>query len=213
MYMVFLQTKSYRFMKKLTIMSIALLIFAATLDLPKVGLQLSAIGQIQTPQPNPNDPKKLGYVSPEFAENFSQQQIDQINANVETLLLTQSCSRCDLRAVKLVNINLKNPILTGADLSDANLSGSRFEISDFVNTNLARINLSGAELVGARISNANLRKANLTKTNLDGADLRFSDLRDANLSDANLRNANIDGASIDRASMAGTTMPDGRKNN
>ena len=61
---------------------------------------------IQTPQPKPADPKNLGYVSPEFAENFSQQQIDQINANVEMLLLTQSCSRCDLRAVKLVNINL-----------------------------------------------------------------------------------------------------------
>ena len=160
-------------------MSIALLICAATLELPKVGLQLSAIGQIETPQPIPtpqpiqtpqpkaDDPKKLGYVSPEFAEKLSQQQIDLINANVETLLLTQSCSRCDLRAVKLVNLNLKNPILTGADLSDANLSGSRFEISDFVNTNLARTNLSGAELVGARISNANLRKANLTKTNLE----------------------------------------------
>ncbi|NQE35449.1 hypothetical protein E5S67_03181 [Microcoleus sp. IPMA8] len=40
-------------MKKLTIMSIALLIFAATLELPKVGLQLSAIGQIETPQPIP----------------------------------------------------------------------------------------------------------------------------------------------------------------
>ena len=195
-------------MKKLTIMSIALVIIAATLELLDVGLQRGAIGQtqtpepqtpqpqtpqpqipqipihqpiptpqsiptpqqiptpepiptpqqiltpqqiqtspIQTPQPKPEDPKNLGYVSPEFAENFSQQQLDQINANVETLLLTQSCSRCDLRAVKLVNINLKNPILTGADLSDANL-----------------------------------------------------------------RNANIDGASIDRASMAGTTMPDGRKN-
>lgn len=199
-------------MKKLTILSIALLIFAATLELPKVGLRLSAIGQTATPQPKADDPKNLGYVSPEFAEKFSQQQIDQINANVETLLLTQSCARCDLRAVKLVNIRLKNAIVTGADFSDANLSGSTFEISDFVNTNMARTDLSGAQLIGARISNTNLRKANLTGTNLDGADLRFCDLRDANLSNANLRNANIDGASIDRASMAGTTMPDGRKN-
>ena len=136
-------------MKKLTIMSIALVIIAATLELLYVGLQLSAIAQtptpqtptpqiptpqiptpqpiptppqiqtpqqiqtppIQTPEPKPDDPKNLGYVSPEFAENFSQQQIDQINANVETLLLTQSCHRCDLRAVRLVNINLKIPSL------------------------------------------------------------------------------------------------------
>ncbi|TAF59738.1 MAG: pentapeptide repeat-containing protein, partial [Oscillatoriales cyanobacterium] len=159
-------------MKKITILSIALLISAATLEYPKVGLQLRAIGQTPTPQtptpqppiiqpqipqppttqpptpqtptpqtptpqPKAEDPKKLGYVSPEFAERFSQQQIDQINANVETLLLTQSCVRCDLRAIKLVNIRLKNAIVTGADLSDASLSGSTFEISDFVNTNMA----------------------------------------------------------------------------
>lgn len=204
-------------MKKITILSIALLIFAATLEYPKVGLQLSAIGQTQTPQPKTppakkDDPKNLGYVSPEFAEKVSQQEIDQINANVEMLLQTQSCPRCDLRAVKLVNIRLKNPVLTGADLSDANLSQSTFELADFVNTNLARTDLSGAILIEARISNTNLRKANLNKTNLEGADLRFSDLRDANLSGANLRNANMEGASWDRASMAGTTMPDGRKN-
>jgi uncharacterized protein YjbI with pentapeptide repeats len=210
--MVFLQAKSYLFMKKITILSIALLIFAATPDLPKVGLQLSAIGQAKTPQPKKDDPKNLGYVSPEIAEKLSQQEIDKINANVELLLQTQSCIRCDLRGVKLVNIRLKNPILTGADLSDANLSRSTFELADFVNTNLARTDLSGAILKEARISNTNLRKANLKNTNLDGADLRFSDLRDANLSGANLRNANMDGASWDRASMAGTTMPDGSKN-
>ncbi|MCU0545773.1 MAG: pentapeptide repeat-containing protein [Oscillatoriaceae cyanobacterium Prado104] len=202
-------------MKKLTILSVALLIFgatAATLEYPQLGLQQRAIGQQNNPQPTQDDPKKLGYVSPEFAEKLSQDQIDQINANVETLLITQSCLRCDLRAVNLINIRLKNAILTGADLSDANLSRSTFEIADFVNTNLARTNLSEAVLVGARISNTNLRKANLTGTNLDGADLRFSDLRDADLTNANLRNANIDGASLDRASMGGTIMPDGRKN-
>ena len=211
--MLLLQTRSYLFMKKITILSIALLIFAVTPELSHVGLSLSAIAQPKTPQPpKKDDPKNLGYVSPEFAEKISQQEIDQINANVETLLLTKSCIRCDLRGVKLVNLTLKNLIITGADLSDANLSGGTFEIADFVNTNLARTDLSGSVLIGARISNTNFRKANLTNTNLDGADLRFADLRDANLSNTNLRNANMDGASLDRASMGGTTMPDGRKN-
>ncbi|MBD0308465.1 MAG: pentapeptide repeat-containing protein, partial [Microcoleus sp. T1-bin1] len=43
-------------MKKLTIMSIALVIIAATLELLDVGLQLSAIGQTQTPQPQTPQP-------------------------------------------------------------------------------------------------------------------------------------------------------------
>jgi len=210
--MVYLQGKSYLFMRKITILSIALLMFAVTPELSHVGQHLSAIAQPKTPQPQKTDPKNLGYISPEFAEKLSQQQIDKINANVGMLLQTQSCPRCDLRGIKLVNIRLKNPILTGADLSDANLSRSTFELADFVNTNLARTDLSGAVLREARISNTDLRKANLKNTNLDGADLRFSDLRDANLSGANLRNANIDGASFDRANMAGATMPDGRKN-
>ena len=210
--MVFWQGKSYLFMRKITRLSIALLMFAVTPELSHVGQHLSAIAQPKTPQPQKTDPKNLGYISPEFAEKVSQQEIEQINANVETLLLTKSCIRCDLRGIKLVNLTLKNPIVTGADLSDANLSGGTFELADFVNTNLARTDLSGSVLIGARISNTNLRKANLTNTNLDGADLRFADLRDANLSNTNLRNANMDGASLDRASMGGTIMPDGRKN-
>jgi hypothetical protein len=78
--MLLLQTKSYLSMRKITILSIALLIFAVTPELSHVGLSLSAIAQPKTTQPpKKDDPKNLGYVSPEFAEKLAQQEIDQIN--------------------------------------------------------------------------------------------------------------------------------------
>ena len=63
------------------------------------------------------------------------------------------------------------------DLSDANLSGA---------------DLSGADLSDANLSGADLRGANLRGANLSGADLRRANLRGANLSDANLSGADLD---------------------
>ena len=77
---------------------------------------------------------------------------DQIQANLNKLKSTKSCSGCDLTGVELV----------GFDLRNANLNGF---------ANLSRANLIGADLTGAKLTNANLIGANLTGANLTDAKL------------------------------------------
>jgi len=110
----------------------------------------------------------LSVVAPAQAENLEQ---------LQQLLSTHQCQRCDLSSSSFVLTNL-----VGADLRNANLSSANLN-----QANLSHANLSGANLTGAVLSNANL-----TGANLSGADLRGTDLREANFAGANLDNALLD---------------------
>ena len=103
---------------------------------------------------------------------------------VQTLLSTRQCARCELSNAGLVYADLR-----GANLQQANLSRA----------NLSRTNLQGADLRGAMLMGASLAGANLTGANLDGADLTAADLRYATAT-----NATFQGARLDQASLQGT---------
>lgn len=98
---------------------------------------------------------------------------------IQQLLNTRECPRCDLSGAGLVFSDLEGVNLQGADLRGANLN---------------RANLEEANLSGADLSGAVLFGADLTGADLRGADLRGADLREALMAGANLEGANLEGA-------------------
>jgi len=85
-------------------------------------------------------------------------------ADLEKLMKTRMCSRCDLSGASLREANLG-----GADLSEANLAGANLSGADLNGAALRAANLSGANLSGANLSGAHLSRANLSGANLSGA--------------------------------------------
>jgi uncharacterized protein YjbI with pentapeptide repeats len=114
----------------------------------------------------------IGFGTPAMAENINQ---------LQQLLSTKSCVRCDLQGAGLVMANLPQVQLAGANLETANLS---------------RANLSGADLRGSSLIGASLYGANLSGANLRGADLRGADLRNAYFGRADLTGARLDQANL-----------------
>ncbi|MCB0210162.1 MAG: pentapeptide repeat-containing protein [Anaerolineae bacterium] len=82
----------------------------------------------------------------------------------------------------IVNKDLKDRYLMGADLSFANLRGA-----DLRNADLRGANLNGTDLTGA-----NLRETNLNNAQLNDAKLRWTDLRESSLLTADLNGAKYD---------------------
>ena len=103
----------------------------------------------------------------------------QLEINVEQLLTTKECERCDLR-----NADLVDAILEFTDLSNANLSDANLQRADLHQTDLYDANLSNATL-----SNTNMKDVNLMKANLTGADLSDAILTGAYFFDADLTDA------------------------
>lgn len=101
--------------------------------------------------------------------------------DLNRLLGTKKCQKCDLSNAGLIHANL-----TGADLSGANL----------VNANLSQANLAGADLSGADLTGASFYGANLTGADLSGANLAGTDLRNAYLVNATLKNVDLDRANL-----------------
>ena len=79
--------------------------------------------------------------------------------DLQKLLDTNECVRCDLREAFLRNTSLNSADLEGAILMDADLS-----VAD-----LRGANLSGADLSGTNLGAANLTEANLWATYMNGA--------------------------------------------
>ena len=86
-------------------------------------------------------------------------------------LLKDGCKKA------ILDYDLSNANLRGANLSDADLRGA---------------GLSDADLSNANLSNADLSNANLSNADLRGAGLSNADLRGAGLSNADLSNADLD---------------------
>ncbi|MDD2672165.1 MAG: pentapeptide repeat-containing protein [Syntrophales bacterium] len=110
-------------------------------------------------------------------------------ADLEKLMKTWKCSRCDLSGANLSGRLLMEADLSGANLSMANLSGA----------DVRKANLDGANLSGANLGGTNLFAANLSAANLGGANLYEAFLCYANLRGANLSGANLGGANLGRA--------------
>lgn len=120
-----------------------------------------------------------------------------VASNLQQLLDTNDCDRCELRGVNLAGANLEKADLRGANLVGANLAGVNFRKAQLKGANLKGANLQGANLQNAVLSpdrghptnlqQANLRAANLSEANLRGADLRWANLSRADLTEANVQ--------------------------
>ncbi|MEL6442423.1 MAG: pentapeptide repeat-containing protein [Cyanobacteria bacterium J06621_8] len=102
--------------------------------------------------------------------------------DLNQLLQTKECSKCDLSNAGLVQANL-----TGANFVEANLAGA----------NLSQANLMGADLTGANLTGTSLHGANLTGAVLTGAKFSGTDLRHAYVGNANLVEVNLDAAYLE----------------
>ena len=76
-------------------------------------------------------------------------------------------------ALKLLKSGCKKALLD-YDLSEADLRGANLRGANLSEANLRGADLRGADLSEANLSEANLRGANLSEANLIGADLDFS---------------------------------------
>lgn len=101
-----------------------------------------------------------------------------VSADVDQLMQTGLCSRCDLSGANLMGIS------GVSDLTDANLSGA-----NLYTANLSGVDLCGANLAGANLKGANLKGSDLSSTDLSGADLTGADLTGTTFSGAKLDNA------------------------
>lgn len=128
-----------------------------------------------------------GMATPAIAANPDQ---------IQRLLKTNQCPRCDLRSANLENANLFGANLVGADLSGANLTG----------VNLGSANLTDADLTGARLTNAYLYLATLENTNFNQASLENAYLKDAVLQDTRFSNANLRGVNLSRTNLVGIDL-------
>ncbi|OGH00018.1 MAG: hypothetical protein A2426_08530 [Candidatus Lambdaproteobacteria bacterium RIFOXYC1_FULL_56_13] len=102
-------------------------------------------------------------------------------AQLDRLIATGECRRCDLSAA-----NLKGLFLAKAKLEEANLSDA---------------NLDGAQLSKAQLGKANLAGASLKGAFLGGADLTLADLSDSDLSRTQFYNAKLLGTKLTGAQV------------
>jgi len=89
--------------------------------------------------------------------------------DVEKLLATKACEKCNLSRT-----NLAGACLSRAHLRNASLRGADLSVADLSRADLRQADLSGASLYRANLSGADLRGANVT-----GVQLLFADLSGA----------------------------------
>jgi len=87
--------------------------------------------------------------------------------DVERLLATKTCEKCNLSRTNLAGAclsrsTLRGAALKGADLSVADLSHADLRYADLSGASLFRANLRGADLRGANVTGAHLLFANLS---------------------------------------------------
>lgn len=108
---------------------------------------------------------------------------------------TPDLTGAGLRKESLINVDMSEVLLNGADLHGANLTRARLIRSSLRNADLS------ADLYHADLSGADLTGANLTSAYIVGATLREADLSEANLWGANLRDADVRGANMRCSNM------------
>ncbi len=126
--------------------------------------------------------------------------------NVQTLLDTNNCEKCDLVDANLTGALLVDANLTGALLTGALLPGALLTAANLTGAGLARANLSEAVLPGANLLKADLLETNLNMANLIGADLTGAFVFMADLTDANLTQAILSMATLGMSNLTGTNL-------
>jgi uncharacterized protein YjbI with pentapeptide repeats len=106
-----------------------------------------------------------------------------------------------LEAISVVNEDLRNANLSGANLYNANLSGAVLYNANLSRADLCEADLSGADLTKADLIKAVLIGADLSEARLIGANLSFAKLDEANLREAHLRIAYLGGADFTLADL------------
>ncbi|MDJ0633628.1 MAG: pentapeptide repeat-containing protein [Xenococcaceae cyanobacterium MO_188.B29] len=140
-----------------------------------------------------------------------------VNQQVQKLLTTKECIRCNLQGADLSGADLQEANLEGANLEGANLQQAQLKQAYLVGANLSQANLEEVDLNSANLTlaklpnsvlkNADLKGANLQAADLQQADLQAANLRapallqSANLTQANLSNTNLKGTNFDRANL------------
>ncbi|MBE9069164.1 pentapeptide repeat-containing protein [Leptolyngbya cf. ectocarpi LEGE 11479] len=123
--------------------------------------------------------------SPSRAETPAETVIDDMRAtNVQRLILTNQCRRCDLVGTDLSKVHLIGADLRGALLTGANLSWSNLEGADLTGAHLAGANFTGAFLTNASLANATLDHANFSQAQIYYANVAGASMENLNLADA-----------------------------
>lgn len=95
----------------------------------------------------------LGPLSPTVsAEEFS---------DVQRLLATRFCHKCNLKKANLANQNLQGVRITNTKLKRANLRGANLQFATLINVNLKNADLTDVDLTGARLVKVNVKGAKL----------------------------------------------------
>lgn len=123
-------------------------------------------------------------------------------AQLNILLSTKRCSRCNLRHANLSRANLYLADLSYADLDyanlfltdlrNANLSNAHLYLTDLGNANLSSANLTASNLTSAKLTNAKLTDAKLTNAKLRNTSLKMAFLRNTDFINAELRNVDLE---------------------
>ncbi len=123
--------------------------------------------------------------------------------DLQRLLSTGECQRCNLVGVDLSGEHLIGADLRGANLSKANLSGANLEGADLTNANL-----KGANLSSSFLTNVNFKKANLNGVNMSRAHIFDSNVHGASMDNLNITDAEIYHTGIGIGGEDGAQVPD-----
>ena len=150
---------------------------------------------------NAEDFEVIGHIK-EFDRDKA---LKEFKAN-KRALLEYDLSDADLSGANLSDTDLSDANLNGADLSDANLGRADLNGADLSDANLGRADLRRADLRCADLNGADLNGADLSDTDLNGANLSGANLSDADLSGANLRRADLRRADLRCADLSGANL-------
>jgi hypothetical protein len=128
--------------------------------------------------------------------------------DLDRLIKTRECVKCDLSGANLRWANLTGANLNEANLYEANLTGANLTGANLGGADLIGAYLTGAYLTGANLYEANLTGADLTGAYLGGADLTGTDLIGAYLTGADLTGANLTGTYLNGADLTGAILDD-----
>jgi len=129
------------------------------------------------------------------------------NQQLQQLLETKECIRCDLQNAELAGVNLKKANLEGANLKGANLEGINLKEAYLIGANLEGVNLNDANLGGANLTLAQLTNATLVDADLQGVNFQAANLKQANLQEAYLRAPTfLQEANLQEANLMGTDL-------
>lgn len=142
----------------------------------------------------------------------AQEQLQAIRlANVETLLSSGHCRKCDLTGMDLSSQNLagadlSGSLLNGTDFSASNLQGADLSYVSAVEANFSWAFLQDAKAVGASFMKAQFRQVsgrgmNFYQATLDRAQCQGAIFSQAQFKEASLVQTNFNGTNLNEASF------------